>query len=104
MSLLFGNAAAIEHARTQGGGDYPSGTILSMVTWRQQEDLRWLGANIPAPPSTVEFVTARAAEDARVAFEYRKFEGVPLRETAIPAKLAAGPIAWLLARRAAVMP
>ena len=104
MSLLFGNAVAIEHARTSGDGSYPPGSVPSLVTWRQQEDPRWFGANIPAQPCTVEFVTDRVAADTRAALDYREFEGVPMRETTIPAELVKARVAWLLSRRAAVMP
>lgn len=104
MSLLFGNAVAIDHARTSGNGFYPPGSVLSLVTWQQQEDPRWFGANIPAQPRTVEFVIAPAAADTRAVFEYRRFEGLPMRETTIPAELIKGRVEWLLSRSAAVMP
>lgn len=100
---MFGNAVAIEYSRTSGSS-YPPGSVLSLVTWRQQEDRRWFGANIPAQPSKVEFVTARIAEDTRTTFDCRKFEGVPMRETTITAELVKARVAWLLSRHAAVMP
>lgn len=104
MYTLFGNESAIEHARTQGGTDYPSGATLSLVTWRQQEDARWFGANIPARPKSVEFVTARLAPDGRTTYEHHNLEGVPLREIPMPASRAGQRISLLLTQRAAVMP
>ncbi len=58
MSTLFGNVRAVEHARTKGGAYYPPGAMLSIVTWRPPEDVRWFGANITAQPKSVEFVIA----------------------------------------------
>lgn len=104
MSTLFGNLRAVEHARTKGGSDYPPGAMLSMVTWTQQEDARWFGANIPAQPKSAEFVTAVLATDGRTTYTYQNFEGFPLQERPIPANRASERIAWLLSRRAAVMP
>src|SRR6267154_2191753 len=48
MSTLFGNDAAVNYARTNAQHDYPNGATLAMVTWTQQEDGRWYGAQIPA--------------------------------------------------------
>ncbi len=67
MSTLFGNDAAVEYARTSAGQNYPSGAVLSLVTWKQREDGHWFGARVPAAPVSVEFVRpgdsgARAAD------------------------------------------
>jgi hypothetical protein len=99
MTSLFGNDAAVTFARTNGQGAYPTGSMLSVVTWTQQEDQRWFGGQIPAKPRSVEVVTVGNT------YSYKRYEGVPLRvvaqeDGATPGERAA----YLLAQRAAVMP
>ncbi len=99
MSTLFGNDIAIQHARTNEKFNYPAGSVLSLVTWSQQEDPRWFGGNLPAKPRSVEVVTVGGA------YLYQRFEGSPLKsvateEGAVPGERAA----YLLSQRAAVMP
>lgn len=38
MSTLFGNDIAVQYSRKASAGNYPPGSVLSFVTWRQQED------------------------------------------------------------------
>jgi hypothetical protein len=104
MSTLFGNERAIAHARTREGRDYPPGAMLSLVTWKQQEDPRWFGANIPAQPKSVEFVSAVLSPDGRTTYKYQSFEGFPLRERSLVQSQAAERIARLISGCAAVMP
>jgi hypothetical protein len=56
MSTLYGNDIAYQYARTQKGTDYPANAQLRLVTWNQQEDDRWFGANIPAKIKSIEVV------------------------------------------------
>lgn len=60
MSMLFGNDLAVMHARTNPNQPYPAGSVLSLVTWTQQEDARWFGAKIPGALKSVESVTVPA--------------------------------------------
>jgi hypothetical protein len=101
MSTLFGNDVAVRYARTNGERMYPAGSVLSVVTWSQQEDPRWFGGNIPQRPKVVEFVMVTGPG----AYTYERYEGSPLK------KVASGEgadqknrAAYLLAQRAAVMP
>lgn len=104
MSTLFANESASEYAHTQGGSEYPPGAMLALVAWDKQEDARWFGANIPAQPRAVEFVSAVRAPDGRTTYIYRHYEGFPLRERSIAGIRTSERIAWLLSQRAAVMP
>jgi hypothetical protein len=105
MSTLYGNDVAVQFARSLAGHDYPAGSVISVVTWNQQEDERWFGGNIPAVPQSVEIVTVKSGSDNKMAYEYRRFEGSPLRSTASENGPAPGDrAAYLLAQRAAVMP
>lgn len=105
MSTLFGNDTAVDYARSNPEHNYPSGSVLSLVTWSQQEDPHWFGARIPAMPKSVEFVTVSLDVDHRPAYSYQDFEGSPLKKIAdedgpMPNQRAA----YVLAQRAAVMP
>ncbi len=108
MSTLFGNDIAIQYARTNAKHDYPAGSILSLVTWTQQEDPRWFGGNIPSAPKSVEFVTVATSPDHKPTYTYESYSGVPLKKITTennPDNLAPDSrAAYLLAQRAAVMP
>ena len=100
MSTLYGNDAAIQHARNAATADYPDGSVLSLVTWKEQEDPRWFGGKIPQKPTSVEIVTVHGTPDHYV---YQRFESSPLKkvdERSAPYDRAA----YLLNQRAAVMP
>ena len=104
MFTLFGNDDAVRYARTGGNGHYPAGSTLYLVTWRQQEDSRWVGAEIPAQPKSVELVWARASADGPTSYKYKNYEGAPLTEIELPANREAERIVRLVSLRAAVMP
>ena len=105
MSTLFGNDLAVQYARTHSDRNYPAGAVLAFVTWKQQEDIRWFGAKIPADPRSVEFVSIDSTPNRQPTYTYRAFEGTPLRQdvnqvTSNPQ----GRAAYILAQRAAVLP
>jgi hypothetical protein len=101
MSTLFGNDVAVRYARTNADRDYPTGSVLSVVTWQQQEDPRWFGGNIPKTTKSVEFVTVTGPG----AFAYSRYEGSPLKQVAKEYVGETGArINYVLAQRAAVMP
>jgi hypothetical protein len=105
MSTLFGNDLAVQYARTHSDQNYPAGSILSLVTWKQQEDIRWFGAKIPADPRSVEFVSIDSAPNRQPAYTYRAFHGTPLRQDSnqVTSSLQ-GRAAYIVAQRAAVLP
>jgi Cytochrome P460/Haem-binding domain len=105
MSTLFGNDLAVQYARTSAQHNYPAGSMLSLITWTEQDDPRWFGARIPATPKSVEFVTVRLDAEHRPLYSYQDFEGSPLKKT--QAQESSTPnerTAYLLAQPAAVMP
>jgi hypothetical protein len=57
MSTLYGNDAARRYARTNSQQNYPSGSVLCLVTWEQRDDPHWFGAKIPGGVKSVEFVS-----------------------------------------------
>ena len=105
MSTLYGNDLAVSYARANSQHSYPSGSVLSLVTWSQREDDRWFGAKIPNRVKSVEFVFVAAAADGRQSYSYREYEGAPL--TMVSEQKGSAPndrTAYLLAQRAAVLP
>jgi hypothetical protein len=104
MSTLYGNDLAVQYARTTTEGKYPAGSVLSLVTWRQQEDRRWFGAAIPAEPKSVEILEVSVDRNGKSGFAYRNFEGSPLQEARTPPDRASDRIDYIRSRPAAVMP
>lgn len=104
MSTMFGNDVAWQYARTNAEGKYPAGSVLSVVTWGQEEDARWFGGNIPHGVKRVEFVTVTGP----TSFLFERYEGTPLKRVAYttPDELdAATKMAVnVMSQRAAVMP
>jgi hypothetical protein len=100
MSVLYGNDVAMQYARSHAQQDYPTGAVLSLVSWTQQEDGRWFGGKIPGQVKSVEFVNVTAASCS-----YENYAGSPLQRTAASDCHAPGSrAAYLLSLRAAVMP
>jgi hypothetical protein len=75
MSTLYGNDVAVKYARSNAQAQYPAGSVLSVVTWNQQEDGRWIGGKIPARTKSVEFVVV----GNNGAYSYQRYEGSPLK-------------------------
>lgn len=102
MSTMFGNDVAVHYARTNSEAKYPSGSVVSVVTWGQQEDPRWFGGNIPANAKSVEFVAVGTGANA---YSYQRYEGTPLKKVAGEEGSAPNERAtYLLTQRAAVTP
>jgi len=55
-TVLYGNDIAVQHARSGDATPYPTGAVLTLATWSQQDDAHWFGAKIPAQLQTVEVV------------------------------------------------
>jgi hypothetical protein len=105
MSTLYGNDLAVEYARGHSQRDYPAGSVLSLVTWKQLADPRWFGAKIPDQVKFVEFVTISITPDGHPSYSYEQYAGLPLKISS--AQISTTPnerAAYLLAQRAAVMP
>ncbi len=104
MSILYGNDIAVQSARTNMQHQYPAGSVLSLVTWKQQDDPRWFGARAPAEPVSVEFLTVDAVA-GNISYQYQAYEGPRWKETSKQGGPTPGERAsFLLAQQAAVMP
>jgi hypothetical protein len=105
MGTLYGNDVAVRYARSNSQLDYPVGSVLSLVTWTQQEDMRWFGAKIPGQVKSVEFVSVTAGLNNQPSYSYEDYEGSPLlRTSALNGRSPGSRAAVLLSLRAAVMP
>jgi hypothetical protein len=105
MSTLYGNDLAVRHARTDPHHPYPVGSVLSLITWGQQEDEHWFGAKIPGQLKSIEFVRVDSSENLQPAYSYQSFAGSPLEqvteeETNVPNVR----MNYVLSQRALVMP
>lgn len=74
MSTLYANDIAYQYARTRGDSNYPAQAQLALVTWNQQSDAHWFGANTPAQVKSVELVKFDPAPG------YKVIKGTPERD------------------------
>lgn len=76
MSTLYGNPLAVKSAgnfnKALAGGE-----SFTLVTWKQQPDEHWFGANIPGDLQLVEVLTTNLS-DAHVMMNYQRYEGKKL--------------------------
>jgi hypothetical protein len=105
MYSVFGNDDAVTYARSHNDQNYPAGSILSLVTWKQTEDPRWFGGMIPDKTQSVEFVEIKADAGHDRVYAYERYTGAPLAKVCSETTDAPGERAtYLLSQRAAVMP
>ncbi|MEG0929039.1 hypothetical protein [Chryseobacterium sp.] len=57
MSTLYGNDIAFDYAKKNFNSNYPQNAVLYEVTWAQQPDELWFGANIPKDIISVEKIS-----------------------------------------------
>jgi hypothetical protein len=105
LATVLGNDRAIAYARKNATHAYPAGSVLSVITWSQQEDPRWFGGNIPGKVQSVEFLEVQSGPDGRGTYLYSRYGGSPLRRlVSTEEKSPTGRAAYILGQRAAVMP
>jgi hypothetical protein len=106
MSELLGNDLAMTHVRTDAQSPWPAGAQVALVTWKQQPDKHWFGANIPGEPVSVEVVTVSppAEPAAPVGFVYDVYNGSPLKKQVMDAAATAPRAFDIMGMRAAVLP
>lgn len=98
MSTLYGNKIALQHAAAKADSSYPDGAILYEVTWKQEADSLWYGANIPDQIISVEKVqfTKNAVP------KYELYTGHPLKK--VSSNDESKRIALILSKRFAETP
>jgi hypothetical protein len=80
MSTLYGNDAAVDHARKSPQTPYPPNSILARVTWARQEDRHWFGGRIPGTVQKVEFVTISVPYEGFSGQSYEVYTGPSLQK------------------------
>jgi hypothetical protein len=95
-SILYGNETAAQYARTKSDGNYPKGSILSLVTWKQMGDPRWFGANIPDSVLKVEVLKF---DDS---LQYMCYTGKHMEESVNTHADSA--IQWMRSQRSVILP
>jgi hypothetical protein len=105
VAIVFGNDQAIAYARKNVSHEYLAGSVISTITWSQQEDPRWFGGNIPGKVRSVEFLEVHSGSDHGRTYLYTMYGGSPLKKLISKEERSPnGRGAYLLAQRAAVMP
>ena len=107
MWTLYGNDAAVDYARASATPyNYPAATVLALVTWSQQDDPHWFGAEIPGPIKSVEFVQFLTEQpNGKTTAGYTVYEGAPLAKAPdADAATQSARIAAISTLRASVMP
>ena len=105
MSTLYGNDAAVDHARTSPQTSYPAGAVLSLVTWDQQEDRHWFGGRIPGKVHSIEFVAVATGSEGNPSYSYQTYTGSPPQKAADQDAPSVQPrIDEIVGLKAAVMP
>jgi hypothetical protein len=105
LATVLGNDRAIAYARKDAAHAYLVGSVLSIITWSQEEDPRWFGGNIPGTVRSVEFLEVQSGPDRGGTYLYTLYGGSPLRKLiSTEEKSPTGRAAYILGQRAAVMP
>jgi hypothetical protein len=76
MSTLYGNPLALQKA-TGFNKELVAGELFTLVTWKQQPDAHWFGANIPGDLQSVEELKTTSGGNI-IAIHYRRYDGKPL--------------------------
>lgn len=76
LSTLYGNKIAVDYATKHIEINYPYGSVLYEVTWRQEPDAVWFGANIPSNLISVEKVIFPKENEP----SYTLYKGKPLKK------------------------
>jgi hypothetical protein len=76
-STLYGNPLALKTA-IAGTNQIVAGEVLALVTWKQQTDAHWFGANIPGNLQQVELVKSTSSAEKPIVVSYARYEGKSL--------------------------
>jgi hypothetical protein len=72
-STLYGNPLALQ-AAIRYNKNLAGGELFTLVTWKQQPDEHWFGANIPGDLQSVEILKTKL-NGASVVTDYQRYEG-----------------------------
>jgi len=74
MSTLYANRTALSHM-LKGDKSHTAGEVFALVTWKQQADGHWFGANIPGDLQSVELIITTTAAAKNALITYKKYIG-----------------------------
>ena len=77
MSILYGNKIAFELLKNSHN-NIMKGEMLALLTWKQQEDKHWFGANIPGALLSVEIVEPSGDDSKKI--NYKRLIGPSLEQ------------------------
>ncbi len=101
MSTLYGNPLALENT-IDSNEKIADGEMFALVTWKEQPDTHWFGANIPGDLETVEVLTT-SSDAGTLKMNYQRYEGkamIPLSDTLNRAER----IRFILSQNPSIMP
>jgi hypothetical protein len=101
MSTLYGNPLALKSA-TGLNKALAGGEAFTLVTWKQQPDEHWFGANIPGDLQSVEILKTISNGDT-VAINYQRYEGKAFAQNS-DTLMKNKRIKFILDQRPSVMP
>ena len=101
MSTLYGNALALQKSKDLSEA-LVGGESFTLVTWKQQPDEHWFGANIPGDLKSVEVLKSNS-NGAIVVLNYQRYEGKTLVLTTDTLDKSER-IKFMLIQRPSVMP
>jgi hypothetical protein len=99
ISVLYGNKLAYDQLK-QGNSNLKPGQLLALVTWKEQTDPHWFGANIPGNLLSVEYVRSKSDGNG---VEYERLSGPSLEADADTLNNAERE-AFIVSQRPSVMP
>jgi hypothetical protein len=76
-STLYGNPLALKTA-ISGTNQMETGEVFALVTWKQQSDAHWFGANIPGNLQQVELLKSTSSVEKPIVISYARYEGKSL--------------------------
>ncbi len=101
MSTLYANPFALSNA-LDGDKSHRAGEVLALVTWKQQADGNYFGADVPGDLQSVEIIkSAIAAKNVLVS--YKKYTGKNL-DSAPDTLQQEKRITYIFNQRPSVMP
>jgi len=102
-SVLYGIAVAQKFAETAIPTD-STGVVMTLVTWKQQDDDRWFGAKIPGKLLSAETITIKGTP-AQTVKKFELFTGDSLKkETSVDPLKTATRIKFILGQKASILP
>ena len=101
MSTLYANRFALSNA-LKGDKSHRAAEVFALVTWKQQADGYWFGADIPGDLQSVELIKT-ATNSNNTLITYKKYNGGNLEldpDTAYPGER----IHYILDQQPSIMP